>query len=128
MASRPEAAFELARVALLVAAESDLDVDIDGELRRIEAWAAELRGRLEPGWNNLQKLARLRAFVFEDLGFRGDRRDYYSPRNSLLHDVMKRRRGVPLTLAIVFMELGWRVGMPFEGVAGFLVRLARRAA
>jgi regulator of sirC expression with transglutaminase-like and TPR domain len=126
LVSRPEPAFELARVALLVAAESDLDVDIDGELGRIEAWAAELRGRLEPGWNNLQKLARLRAFVFEDLGFRGDRRDYYSPRNSLLHEVMKRRRGVPLTLAIVFMELGWRVGIPFEGVAfpgHFLVRL-----
>jgi regulator of sirC expression with transglutaminase-like and TPR domain len=72
------------------------------------------------------KLARLRNFVFEDLGFAGDHRDYYSPSNSLLHEVMKRRRGVPLTLAIVFMELGWRIGIPFEGVGfpgHFLVRL-----
>ena len=126
MVNRPDEALELARVALLVAAESDLEVDIDGELRQLEGWAEELRSRLGPDLNNLQKLARLRSFVFDDLGFRGDRRDYYSPSNSLLHQVMKRRRGIPLTLSIVFMELGWRIGIPFEGVAfpgHFLVRL-----
>ena len=124
--NRPDEALELARVALLVAAESDLEVDIDGELRQLEGWAEELRSRLAPDLNNLQKLARLRSFVFDDLGFRGDRRDYYSPSNSLLHEVMKRRRGIPLTLSILFMELGWRIGIPFEGVAfpgHFLVRL-----
>jgi len=127
MVQRPESAIELARAALLVAAESDPHVDLDGDLHTLDEWAAELGARLEPGWNNLQKLARLRAFVFEELGFRGDRLDYYSPRNSLLHEVLRRRRGIPLTLAIVMMELGWRVGIPFEGVAfpgHFLVRLA----
>jgi regulator of sirC expression with transglutaminase-like and TPR domain len=91
MVNRPDEALELARIALLVAAESDLEVDIDGELRQLEGWAEELRSRLGPDLNNLQKLARLRSFVFDDLGFRGDRRDYYSPSNSLLHQVMKRR-------------------------------------
>jgi regulator of sirC expression with transglutaminase-like and TPR domain len=127
MVQQPEPAIDLARAALLVAAESDPKVDVDGELRTLEAWAAELRGRLEPGWNNLQKLARLRAFVFEELGFRGDRLDYFSPSNSLLHQVIQRRRGIPITLAIVMMELGWRIGIPFEGVGfpgHFLVRLA----
>src|SRR5207249_2427199 len=109
MMSKPEAAIDLARTALLVAAESDPNVDVDGELHTLESWAAELRARLDPGWNNLQKLARLRAFVFEELGFRGDRTDYYHPRNSLLHEVIKRRRGIPLTLAIVMMEVGWRI-------------------
>ena len=126
MVNRPDEALELARVALLVAAESDRDVDIDSELRQLEGWAEELKARVTPDLNNLQKLARLRSFVFDDLGFRGDRRDYYSPSNSLLHQVMKRRRGIPLTLSIVFMELGWRIGIPFEGVAfpgHFLVRL-----
>ncbi len=123
---QPEPAIDLARAALLVAAESDPQVDVDGELRRLEGWAAELRGRLEPDWNNLQKLARLRAFVFEELGFRGDRLDYFNPSNSLLHQVLERRRGIPITLAIVMLELGWRVGIPFEGVGfpgHFLVRL-----
>jgi regulator of sirC expression with transglutaminase-like and TPR domain len=127
MIQRPDPAIELARTALLVAAESDPDVDVDGQLMVLDEWAAEFKRRIDPDWNNLQKLARLRSFVFEELGFRGDREDYFSPSNSLLHEVFKRRLGIPLTLSIVFMELGWRVGMPFEGVGfpgHFLVRLA----
>src|SRR5438128_9062937 len=125
MVQGPEPAIDLARTAPLVAAESDPSVDVDGELATLESWAAELRSRLDPNWNNLQKLARLRAFVFEELGFRGARDDYFSPSNSLLHEVLKRRLGIPLTLAIVMMEVGWRVGIPFEGVGfpgHFLVR------
>jgi regulator of sirC expression with transglutaminase-like and TPR domain len=127
MLQRPDPAIELARTALLVAAESDPQVDVEGELRRLEAWGAELANRIDPAWNNLQKLARLRSLVFDDLGFRGDREDYFSPSNCLLHEVFKRRLGVPLTLSIVFLELGWRVGIPLEGVGfpgHFLVRLA----
>ena len=126
LVKRPEPALDLARAALLVAAECDPNVDVDGQMHQIDTWATELRGRLDPGWNNLQKLARLRAFVFEELGFRGDTHDYYNPSNSLLHEVMERRRGIPLTLSIIFMELGWRIGIPFEGVGfpgHFLVRL-----
>jgi regulator of sirC expression with transglutaminase-like and TPR domain len=124
---RPDEALELARVALLVAAGCDANVDVDDELSRIRGWGDELARRIEPEWNNLQKLARLRAFLFEELGFRGDRQDYFSPSNSLLHEVVQRRRGIPLTLAILMLELGWRVGMPLEGVGfpgHFLVRLA----
>jgi regulator of sirC expression with transglutaminase-like and TPR domain len=127
----PEPTIELARAALLVAAESDPNMDVDRELRQIEAWAEELRGRLDPEWNNLQKLARLRAYVFDELGFRGDRRHYYSPSNSLLHEVVKRRLGIPVTLGIIMLEIGWRVGLPFEGVGfpgHFLVRLAGEPA
>jgi regulator of sirC expression with transglutaminase-like and TPR domain len=127
MVKLPDHALDLARAALLVAAESDPRVDVDAQVHTLEAWAAELRGRIEPGWNNLQKLARLRRYVFEDLGFRGEHKDYYSPSNSLLHEVMQRRRGIPLTLSILFLELGWRIGMPLEGVGfpgHFLVRLS----
>ena len=123
---RPDDALELARAALLVAAECDANVDVDDELSRIREWGDELASRIDPQWNNLQRLARLRAFLFEELGFRGDRTDYFSPSNSLLHEVVQRRRGVPLTLGILMLELGWRVGMPLEGVGfpgHFLVRL-----
>jgi regulator of sirC expression with transglutaminase-like and TPR domain len=123
---RPDEALELARIALLVAAECDTNVDVDDELSRIRGWGDELARRIEPDWNNLQKLARLRSFLFEELGFRGDRQDYFSPSNSLLHEVVQRRRGIPLTLGILMLELGWRVGMPLEGVGfpgHFLVRL-----
>jgi len=126
MIERPEDEIDLARSALLVAAENDPSLDVDAEMARLDAWADELGRRLEPDWNNLQRLARLRTFMYEDLGFKGDVRGYYSPANSLLHSVMERRLGIPLTLSIVFMEIGWRLGIPFEGVGfpgHFLVRL-----
>jgi regulator of sirC expression with transglutaminase-like and TPR domain len=126
MMGRSEAEFDLVHAALLVAAESHPQLDVQGELRRIDAWADELRRQVEPTFNNLQKLARLRNFAFEHLGLRGDVGDYYNPSNSLLHEVMSRRLGIPLTLGILFLELGWRIGMPVEGVGfpgHFLVRL-----
>jgi regulator of sirC expression with transglutaminase-like and TPR domain len=126
MLQRPDAQIDLARAALLVAAENDPTLDVDTEMARLEQWARELGRRIDPSWNNLQRLARLRTFMYEDLGFKGDVRGYYSPANSLLHSVMSRRLGIPLTLSIVFMEIGWRIGVPFEGVGfpgHFLVRL-----
>ncbi len=131
MMQRPDAEIELARSALLVAAESDTTLDVDAEMARLEDWAKQLASRIEPDWNSLQRLARLRTFMYEELGFKGDVRGYYSPDNSLLHSVMSRRLGIPLTLSIVFMEIGWRIGVPFEGVGfpgHFLVRLAGEPA
>ena len=129
MIRRPEAEIDLAHSALLVAAENDPSLDVETELARLDAWAGELGRRLDPSWNNLQRLARLRTFMYEDLGFKGDVQGYYSPANSLLHSVMSRRLGIPLTLSIVFMEIGWRLGIPFEGVGfpgHFLVRIGAR--
>jgi regulator of sirC expression with transglutaminase-like and TPR domain len=126
MVRRPDDQIELARAALLVAAENDPTLDVDAEMARLEQWAGELARRIEPQWNSLQRLARLRTFMYEDLGFKGDVRGYYSPSNSFLHSVMSRRLGIPLTLGMVFMEIGWRIGVPFEGVGfpgHFLVRL-----
>ena len=80
---RPEPAMDLARTALIVAAEYDPDVDVDGVIHTLDSWAEELKRRLDPDWNNLQKLARLRSFVYEELGFKGERRDYYNPNNFL---------------------------------------------
>ena len=126
MMKRPEPALDLARAALLIAAESDPQVDVDGELKRLDGWGEQLKSKIAPDANNLQKLARLRSFLFEELGFAGESQDYFSPSNSLLHQVIERRRGIPLTLGILMMELGWRIGMPLEGVGfpgHFLVRL-----
>ena len=105
MIRRPEETFDLALTAFLVAAEGDPALDVEAEWRRLNGWAEEFRSRVAPEWNNLQKLARLRSYLFDELGFRGDGRDYYSPSNSLLHEVIRRREGVPLTLSLLFLEL-----------------------
>lgn len=130
MMRRTDEDIELAHAALLVAAEDDPSLDPEAALATLRAWGDELAARVAPECNSLQRLARLRNFMFEELGFRGDVRDYYSPANSMLHSVMDRRLGVPLTLGIVFLELGWRLGLDLHGVGfptHFLVRLAGEA-
>jgi regulator of sirC expression with transglutaminase-like and TPR domain len=61
----------------------------------------------------LQELSRV---LFEEEHFRGNSTDYYDPRNSFLNDVLDRHLGIPLTLSIVYLETGWRLGLPLQGV------------
>jgi regulator of sirC expression with transglutaminase-like and TPR domain len=62
------------------------------------------------------KIACLNAYLFDERGFRGNADEYYDPRNSFLNDVMDRRLGIPITLSIIYMEVGRRVGMPLQGI------------
>lgn len=71
------------------------------------------------------KLERLRSHLCDELGFRGNRDDYYDPRNSYLNEVLERRMGIPISLAVVWMAVGRRVGLLIEGIGfpgHFLVR------
>ena len=72
----------------------------------------------------------LNEFLFDDLGFIGNTDDYYDPRNSYLNEVIDRRRGIPITLSVLYMEIGRCIGLPLEGVSfpgHFLVRLPMRS-
>jgi regulator of sirC expression with transglutaminase-like and TPR domain len=91
--------------ALVVASGADPALDI-------ARWLAEL-DRLAEGIADLDGLIH-RLFVEE--GFTGNTRDYYDPRNSLLHEVLGRRLGIPITLSIVCMEVGRRCGVPLLGI------------
>jgi regulator of sirC expression with transglutaminase-like and TPR domain len=76
------------------------------------------------------KVLALNQFLFEDLGFVGNTREYYDPRNSYLNDVIDRKTGIPITIAVVYMEIGRRIGLPLAGVSfpgHFLVRLKLRS-
>jgi regulator of sirC expression with transglutaminase-like and TPR domain len=61
-------------------------------------------------------VGRLNAFLFHELGFDGNRSDYYDPRNSFLNEVLDRRVGIPLTLSMIYMEIGRRCGLDIHGV------------
>ena len=70
------------------------------------------------------RLAMLDRHLFEIEGFSGNRDDYFDPRNSFLNDVIERRTGIPITLSVVYLEVGWRLGLPLVPVsfpAHFLV-------
>ncbi|MBI2552901.1 MAG: tetratricopeptide repeat protein [Candidatus Rokubacteria bacterium] len=70
--------------------------------------------RWEP--DPLRRLHRLREFLFEEQGFRGNSEEYYDPRNSFLNDVLDRRLGIPITLSLVLIEVGRRLGLTINGI------------
>ncbi len=92
---------------LLVAAHAHPGLNVPGQLHRLDQLAAGVR---EP------TLDGLRSHLFDELGFQGDRVTYEDPVNSLLPDVLDRRRGIPITLAVVAIEVGRRCGVPLAGV------------
>ncbi|HSL20656.1 MAG TPA: transglutaminase-like domain-containing protein [Vicinamibacterales bacterium] len=72
-----------------------------------------------------ERLIALNRYLFGALGFAGNREQYLDPRNSFLNDVLARRRGIPITLSIVYIEVGRRAGLPLNGIGfpgHFLVR------
>jgi len=129
--ARDEAEIDLARACLLIAEDAYPGLDVEGYLGDIERLAMRLRGRLAPRAGLEEHVAALNEFLFDELGFEGNARDYYDPRNSYLNQVLDRRTGIPITLSILYLEIGRRVGLALEGVSfpgHFLVRLRLRGA
>lgn len=119
----------LAEGALLIAAEEYEGLDVDRYLERIDEMGAVLRRRLRSDISTTEALIALNRYVFEELGFSGNTDDYYDPRNSYLNDVIERRVGIPITLAVVYIEIGRRIGLSLEGVSfpsHFLVKCVLR--
>ena len=116
LVGRPEPDIPLDEAALLIAAHARSDLDVAGELHRLDDLAD---GCKEP---TLDGLAR---YLFDDLGFRGNTEHYGDPDNSYLDQVLRRRVGIPITLSVLTMEVGRRLGVGLDGVGmpgHFLVR------
>ena len=127
--ARDDEALDLARACLLIAADAYPGLDVERYLGEIEGFAVRLRARLPAASGVEERVVALNQFLFDDLGYRGNTEDYYDPRNSYLNEVIDRRTGIPITLAVLYMEVGRRVGLPLEGVSfpgHFLVRLRVR--
>ena len=128
--SRDDARIDLAQACLMIAQDAYPELPVERYLGDLERMAMRLRARLPQSGGAEERVARLNEFLYAELGFRGNTDDYYDPRNSYLNEVMDRRIGIPISLAILYMVLGRRVGLPLEGVSfpgHFLVRLRLRA-
>jgi regulator of sirC expression with transglutaminase-like and TPR domain len=91
--------------------------------------AATIRGRLAADAFAEQKFAAINHHLFAELNFAGNAGAYYDPRNSYLNEVLERRVGIPITLSIVYLEIGRRLGLPVQGVSfpgHFLVKVRLR--
>ena len=122
----PDAAkVDLLRAALAIARLDEEDLDVEAYVRHVQRMADEIRGKLPPDSTESQKLAALDDYLFQDNGFHGSRTDYYHRANSYLSRVIDDREGLPITLAVLYVELGSRLGLKIEGVglpAHFVVR------
>ncbi|OGA14509.1 MAG: hypothetical protein A3D95_08660 [Betaproteobacteria bacterium RIFCSPHIGHO2_12_FULL_69_13] len=124
-----ESRIDLARACLMIAEDTYPGISIERYLGDLERLALRLRGRMPQTLRAEERVIALNQFLFDDLGYWGNTDDYYDPRNSYLNEVMDRKTGIPITLAILYMEVGRRVGLPLEGVSfpgHFLVRLRVR--
>jgi regulator of sirC expression with transglutaminase-like and TPR domain len=129
IAAAPDDDANLAEAALVIAAEEYRGLDIGAYLGRIDDMAAALQRRLRRDIPTAETIIALNRYVFDELGFSGNAADYYDPRNSFLNEVIDRRLGIPITLSVIYIEVGRRVGLDLNGVSfpgHFLVKCAAR--
>jgi len=125
--SLPDDAIDLGQASLLIAREEYPDLQVDQYLARLDEMAATVKAGLRGGEVFTTQIAHLNRVLFDEMGFRGNREEYYDPRNSFLNDVLDRRIGIPISLSTIYLEVGRRIGCPLDGVAfpgHFLVRFA----
>ncbi len=118
--------FALLEAAVAVAQDDDAALDVQGVLAQIDELAERLRRRLPADAAPLQRLRLFNTYFFHELGFSGNVNNYYDRANSALPEVLRTRRGIPLTLALLYVELATQIGLQAHGVAfpgHFLVKL-----
>ena len=102
-------------------------LDTQSVLSDIDALAERLKRRVAVDASPLQRVRQLNQYFFNELGFGGNVNNYYDPRNSFVHEVLLRRRGIPITLAIIYVELATQIGLNAQGISfpgHFLVKLS----
>ena len=107
---------DLATAALLIAATEYPQLDIAHELSVLDSLAAGASHRLGQQRDPIYSINTLSEYLFDEVGFRGADDDYYEPRNSFLNEVLSRRIGIPISLSLVCLEVGKRLGIPLMGV------------
>lgn len=106
----------LAEGAIHAAAPLLADPDPAPTLARLDTWAFQLAGRMPLPWNLHAAIDALNAFLFQEQGLHGDATAYDDPANAVLPLVLERRRGLPITLAILWMDLAHRMGFQPVGI------------
>ena len=116
MVGRQEEEIDLTKAALLIARSEYPDLDINRYLSMLRNMAEAIFSGLEAPRNTLAMVQAINRYLYDEEGFTGNEADYYDPRNSFLNDVLDRKNGIPITLSIVYMEMGRLIGCPISGV------------
>ncbi|HEY3819347.1 MAG TPA: transglutaminase-like domain-containing protein [Polyangiaceae bacterium] len=129
LAALPDECIDVATGAALIARDAYGTLDVERLLARLDALAAPLVGRDLASLAPEAQADAISTHLYETHGYRGNEADYYDPRNSLLPDVLDRKLGIPISLALVFCEVAQRAGVRARGVSfpgHFLVRVDAR--
>lgn len=124
-----DASLSLVEAAASLGQDAEPSLDVQSVLAEVDALATRLKRRVAADAVPLHRLRLLNRFFFQDLGFAGNVNHYHDPRNSYLHEVLRSRRGIPITLAVLYIELAQSIGLPALGVSfpgHFLVKLRLR--
>src|SRR3989440_10856883 len=107
---------DLARSALAIAREEYPQLDEARYLRALDGFSHQVLRGPPAGASPERRVGRLNAVLFHELGFAGNQGDYYDPRNSFLNEVIDRRSGIPISLSVLYLEVGRRCGLRVDGV------------
>jgi regulator of sirC expression with transglutaminase-like and TPR domain len=117
----------LTEAAIAIAQHAYPDLIVQNVIDELDLIADKLKQRISSEFSGIQKLQILKNFFFKEMGFGPNRNDYYDPNNSYLHSVIETRRGIPISLALIFMELGQQIGLAVKGVSfpnHFMIRIS----
>jgi regulator of sirC expression with transglutaminase-like and TPR domain len=111
-----DANFALFEAAISLAHDEYPELDVQSVLGDVDSLLERIRRRLPTDAGQLQKLRILNQFFFKDLNFGGNLNNYYDPDNSFIHALLRTRRGIPISLALLWMELAQGLGLSVRGV------------
>lgn len=120
----------LFEAAMAVAQDADPQLDLAAQQAEVDTLAAKLKRRLPGDASHIQKLRMLNHFFYRELGFAGNINNYYDPENSYLDRVLNNRRGIPISLALLYMEIAAQIGLEVKGISfpgHFLMKLSVQA-
>jgi regulator of sirC expression with transglutaminase-like and TPR domain len=123
--NQPDREIDLSTAALYIAQIEYPDLDLDRYLGILAIMAKEVAQRLPETRYPLKVIQTINHYLYTDLKFYGNDNDYYNPQNSFLNDVIDRRTGIPITLALVYLEIAKRIDFPMVGIGmpgHFLIR------
>lgn len=116
LVSRDDSSIRLPAAALAMARVGDPQLEFAPHLLLLSDMGRLAAERVRGAASADDRIARLNHFVFSELGFAGNRKDYYDPRNSFLNQVLDRRLGIPITLSLVYIEIAAACGVAVEGI------------
>ena len=114
---QPDDRIDLARAALLIAKGRNGSLDVERYISELDFLGTTLRRRMAEDAGVMLRVGALNQFLFQEQGFAPNRQDYYDPRNSFLNDVLDRKLGIPISLSVLYLEVGRRIGLPLRGVS-----------